>query len=722
VSDDERRDDQTPERPGDDVEGVEPEAPGGAEEAPEPSTWAGKQKWSGLPDDHEAGAGDEAAEHPIPADALADEGDEPSDEFEFAEETAEGEGGEAVAEGDEDEAAAGGDQEEPAEDDEGEGDGDEPEKEPDGKTVEADTLAMADSEEAREAALAGLKARTASHAAKRGVTDPGIKPEGASDADEGEAEDESVAQEEEPATAIAAASAPAAPAAAPASPDQEKPPRTGYWARFLAASFLIIASMAAATSISLLVYLTDIAKGLGGLDGVQNQLSEVEGGKPQNFLILGSDVRPGETGKGRSDTTMLLRIDNESDVISQLSIPRDLRVNIPGHGIDKFNAAYSYGGPKLTLQVVKQSILGPDVPINHVVNIDFNGFADAVDAIDCVDIDVDHHYFNDNASAVSFTEQYAEIDIEAGYQRLCGFKALQYVRYRHEDNDIVRAARQQTFLREARQKVPPSKLLDDRNELIDIFENYTTSDIDDVATLVQLFKLMLDARSAQINQIEFPFASLDEQGYVTKDVDELKAAVNEFLGVGVPEPEPAEPKEDDGGGDKPDKDKPKPDEEPDTDPIEQAAAAMIDSTTSGQDYAALIRDQADRLKFPVLYPSRILPPSAIDDDTRFFKIDGPGDDVYRGYKYVMSIPGTTYPTAYYGVSGTNWVDAPLFNNASEEREIGERNYRLYYDAGKLRMVAFERDGAMYWVTNTLDKILTEPQMLAIAQNLAVAGG
>ena len=60
---------------------------------------------------------------------------------------------------------------------------------------------------------------------------------------------------------------------------------------------------------------------------------------------------------------------------------------------------------------------------------------------------------------------------------MCGFNALQYVRYRHDDNDLIRSARQQDFLREARQKVPPWKLIEDRNELLTIFTDYTTSDI-----------------------------------------------------------------------------------------------------------------------------------------------------------------------------------------------------------------------------------------------------
>ena len=96
-----------------------------------------------------------------------------------------------------------------------------------------------------------------------------------------------------------------------------------------------------------------------------------------------------------------------------------------------------------------------------MVNVDFNGFADAVNAIDCVYVDVDRHYYHSNVGLAA-TEQYAEIDVPAGYQRLCGYNALQYVRYRHDDNDLVRAARQQDFLREARQELPGEKILSDR--------------------------------------------------------------------------------------------------------------------------------------------------------------------------------------------------------------------------------------------------------------------
>ncbi len=130
------------------------------------------------------------------------------------------------------------------------------------------------------------------------------------------------------------------------------------WARFLAASLVIVISMAAATSISILLYLTDIAKGLSDNEkfaSLQSQLTDVDGGDPQTILIIGSDKRLGTKGDpGRSDTTILLRVDPEKHAIALLSIPRDLKVNIPGYGVDKFNEAFSDGGPDKTLKVVKQ--------------------------------------------------------------------------------------------------------------------------------------------------------------------------------------------------------------------------------------------------------------------------------------------------------------------------------------------------------------------------------
>ena len=588
-------------------------------------------------------------------------------------------------------------------------------------TIEAETPALADRVAAEEAAMAGLRARAAEH---EDVWETGVQEE----VDEEAAEATEAA---EPAAADAAdAPSPERPAIAAAiaanGNGKGKPPKPKpLWLRFLAASLVIVASMAAATSVSLLVYLTDIANGLSDnhrYESIRDQLADVNGGDPQTILIIGSDKRASLPGDpGRSDTTILLRVNPGTNQINLLSIPRDLEVNIPNHGTGKFNEAYSYGGVKLTLRVV-ENLTGLD--INHLVNINFQGFADAVNAIDCVYIDVDHHYFNDNSTALSAADQYAAIDIDAGYQRLCGFKALQYVRYRHTDNDLVRSARQQDFLREARQEVPPDKLISDRNDLLQIFTDYTTSDIADPVTVLELMKTLIAARNAELREIHFP-ADLGEPGspFVTASDSAIKKTVEEFLG-NEPAPEPSPPggsgsDNGGGGGGKPGGDHKPSSEQP-------SAPEMMDGTAQTLPMAQRLqktqrKDGDPMLDFPLVYPTRLVPLSTVGADSRAFVIDGPGNDVYHGYKMVVERPGGSIPTEYYGVSGTDWQDPPILANPSDEREIDGRDYLLYYDGSRLRLVAWKTKHAAYWVNNTLSQTLTEPEMISIATSLRELG-
>ena len=220
-----------------------------------------------------------------------------------------------------------------------------------------------------------------------------------------------------------------------------------------------------------------------------------------------------------------MRLDPDKNAIALMSIPRDLKVEIPGFGTEKFNAAYTFGGPKLTLQVVKE-LTG--LPINHVVNVDYLGFVRAVDAINCVYVDVDRRYYHSNEGGAA-PEQYAEINVQPGYQLLCGKKALQYVRYRHTDTDLVRAARQQDFLSAARQRVPIGDLVLGRNDLIDIFTEYTTSDISDKETMLEVLKLFIASRNAEIKEVHFPAELGPSFVYATPEA--IGEAVDKFLGI-----------------------------------------------------------------------------------------------------------------------------------------------------------------------------------------------
>ena len=701
-----RPEDETPDVPAGDDPGE-----AGEPEAPPPATWAGRRRAEG--DEAEA---DAALDVDEPEDKAEPEGEEPDDGEPRAEEP----GGEEPGEDEPEEG------EEPGEDEPGEGEPEDeaPEgEEPDeaeaadtGETVEAETLIIADREEAEEAAMAGVRARTAAHDVEQ-EHPPDATPAG--DGPEAEAEAEEPPAEETPAAVVPA----------PEDGDGKVPRAKPLWARFLAASLVIVVSMAAATSISLLVYLTDIAEGLSDNDALaslRDQLTEVDGGAPQTILILGSDKRLNTKGDpGRSDTTILLRVDPDQEAIALLSIPRDLRVSIPKLGVAKFNEAYTVGGPELTLEVVERLT---DLEINHVVNINFTGFADAVNAIGCVYIDVDRRYFIPPESGT------AEIDIEAGYQRLCGLKALQYVRFRHDDNDLVRSARQQDFMREARQKLPPGTLIRERNELLDIFTEYTTSDISDGVTLLELLKTFLAVQSAPVREVHFP-ADLGDgtSGYVTASEDAIKKTVEQFLGVGgtpgarpggdadKPPPEEDKQKPDDRGGDG------KSDDEPKQDFV---GPEMDDSTEQGQLYAnqmSKVQTGGGKpmIDFPIYYPTRLAPGSTINEASRAFPIDGPDKEAYRGYKMVVDIPGINFGNGlfseYYGVSGTDWVDAPILDNPSETRTIDDRDYLLFYDGDRLRLVGFKTKTAAYWVNNTLLQSLDEGQMLSIATSMREFG-
>lgn len=501
------------------------------------------------------------------------------------------------------------------------------------------------------------------------------------------------------------------------------------WLRFLAGSVLIVMSVAAAVSVVGLLFLSDVAAKLQPIPGIGAQLAAYESGEAQTILIIGSDYREGDAeDNARSDTTMLLRVDPDGKVLSLFSLPRDLRVFIPGYGEGRLNEAYSLGGEKKTLKTVK-AFTGLD--INVVVEINFSGFADAVNAIECVYIDVDRDYFNDNSTG---GYEYAAIDINSGYQRLCGEKALQYVRYRYTDTDLVRAARQQDFLREARQKVEPRELLGavigvgTGSDLIDIFTQYTRSSIDDEAQIIDVLKSFIAVQDVPVNEVHFKGDIGDASNtYVTSTDEQVKTAIDQFLnGAGSPGQRGGE-----GSSDKPEEDQPdKPKPEKSEDKSEEIAdgAAVVSTQTQPDDKFGtmdvhLERDakkNQKRLKIPVFYPTEAMPGSEFDTGSRTYEYENEDNKKEDAYKTVIAWTTPSTLTEYYGVMGTTWDDPPILRNPSETREIDGREYMLFYDGDRLRMVGWRDGGASYWLNNTLVQSIGEAEMLAIATSMKKA--
>jgi LCP family protein required for cell wall assembly len=192
-------------------------------------------------------------------------------------------------------------------------------------------------------------------------------------------------------------------------------------------------------------------------------LDEQEKGKPANFLLIGSDSldpadlpdQPAQfgteedTGPQHSDTMMILHVEPDEKSGLLVSFPRDLLVDIPGHGRNQLNAAYSLGSAPLLIDTIKENF---DIPIHHYLEVDFDGFREIVDAIGSVPI-----WFPTAAR-----DDYTGLDVKIpGCYPLNGEQALAYVRSRHyeyfdpEDeewkddpySDLSRIRRQQYFIR-----------------------------------------------------------------------------------------------------------------------------------------------------------------------------------------------------------------------------------------------------------------------------------
>ena len=169
-----------------------------------------------------------------------------------------------------------------------------------------------------------------------------------------------------------------------------------------------------------------------------------------NILVLGSDARTGESideglqGPGRSDTIMLVHA--ALGGVRKLSIPRDVEVDIPGHGVNKVNAAYAIGGPALTIETV-ESFLGNGLEINHLVEVDFEDFPNFIDSLGGITVDS-----RSRICSPPFDNFWKGIRFKKGENELDGRRALGFARVRKNtcapaEDDRDRAARQQEVLR-----------------------------------------------------------------------------------------------------------------------------------------------------------------------------------------------------------------------------------------------------------------------------------
>ncbi len=261
-------------------------------------------------------------------------------------------------------------------------------------------------------------------------------------------------------------------------------------------------------------------------------------------LIIGEDHRAGEA-KGLpslSDTIMLVRADPVTNTISLLSFPRDLEVPIycgasasdtTGHvvaSLDRINSAYSRCSEQGTLLTIKH-LTG--LPINYLITVDFHGFKEVVDKLGGVWMDVDRRYYNRNTG--SSYDDFANINLQPGYQLLSGQQALDFVRFRHTDNDLVRNARQQEFVRSLREQISRNFSLTEFPSIVStITKNIEVGEGGHSLQGGQVLSYALFAKSLPAGHLfQDRIENVQCQNTCTASESDVQAAVNQFLNPDV---------------------------------------------------------------------------------------------------------------------------------------------------------------------------------------------
>jgi LCP family protein required for cell wall assembly len=191
--------------------------------------------------------------------------------------------------------------------------------------------------------------------------------------------------------------------------------------------------------------------------------------QPTTIALFGTDHAEGIAGRSsarRSDSIMLLRTDPSRNRIAYLSIPRDLRVDIPGHSASKINAAFQLGGPALALRTVRNFT---GIPVNHVVVVDFADFTELVDALGGITVNNPTPILSNRFDCPYSTEErcarWQGWRFRKGELHLDGYHALIYSRVRENrldpgETDITRGQRQQQVMQAIMSKIAsPSSVL-----------------------------------------------------------------------------------------------------------------------------------------------------------------------------------------------------------------------------------------------------------------------
>jgi polyisoprenyl-teichoic acid--peptidoglycan teichoic acid transferase len=494
-----------------------------------------------------------------------------------------------------------------------------------------------------------------------------------------------------------------------------EPPRRGWWLakRFLLAAVGIVLLSGGATAV---VALNEVGKLVQALRQnkvkvAPNVLAPTSRGEPETLLLVGNDERAltkyyHHAVLPHSNEMLLVRIDPSKPTISMLSIPRELQVPItkPDGEVEsnRINSAFTFGwesgggtagGVKLMVQTIKR-VLG--ITVNHVFITNFHKFERAVDDMGCVYMTVDKRYYHNNAEPEA--EQYMEINLQPGYQLVCGKQAREFVSNRHESTSLIRDARDQRFLLAAKAQYGAS-LFENRDKFEHIFGRYVESTLESEEEILQLLYLLVGAAGKPVRQVDF-HVNL-ERTIDTATPRQIQEAVHSFYTgtTGLPKQK--------------------------LNIAKTRTAHAHHASTSSQSLRLsptpsstldAVRLMAPSVPFSVEAPLyQQTTAESLPDEVHRYDIRGSGGRLYPAYVIVVQ-QGEHGQWQYYDIQGSTWTSSPLLNRPNSSAvTIGSRTYSLFYDGEHLQTVAWFEGRAAYWIENTLTNSLSPEQMVAIAR-------
>lgn len=243
-----------------------------------------------------------------------------------------------------------------------------------------------------------------------------------------------------------------------------------------------------------------------------------------NFLLVGRDAHgPGENG--RSDSMILCSVDTGAKRVTLISFLRDIYLRIPGHGSNRLNAAYSWGGAELLKQTLQENF---GVTADVTLEIDFEGFQNVIDQLGGVDIDLTDEEADHLNNGHGWT-------LHAGVNHLDGQQALAYSRIRYLDSDFYRTERQRNVLTALLTTYGSADYLEMLNST-DVFLDQSTSDHTDDELLEYALELysMMDSFEIVTHRIPadgtYSYENIRGMSVIEVDFEKNRELLSSILG------------------------------------------------------------------------------------------------------------------------------------------------------------------------------------------------